>query len=619
MRNLTRNATDLSTVFERLASGQRINRASDDPAGLAIADSLRTDVRILNQGLRNINDGIGLTSIAEGALSSLSDVLTRIEELSQQAANGTYSATQRSAMDTEAQALRNEYNRIVDSTKYNGIDLFGDQAPETIYIQAGRGSSAVVGIDLGAAETSSSFTGGFTATGVFAATGSGNQELSYGDINGDGNTDVVALGVAGVRISLGQGDGTFVTGALLASGGNPSSVTVQDANNDGQLDILFGHYGGGALYHYLNQGSGTFGTVVTFNDFTQTTVTRFGDIDGDGDLDAVSSHSFGTGGSDHYYTRRASGGTYSAASSVFVASSGNPLSLEIADLNNDGRKDVVVFKDNGGWISSFLNDSSGNGTDTWGNNSVYLTPDNVDFRLGDVTGDGNIDLIARANGAVHVYDGQGNGSFNAPVSYALGAATGGIALGDVTGDGVLDIAALRSDGIVNIYSNGGSGSFTLSASVATGGSLNRNQLQVADITGDGVGDLLVARNDGQFEAYVANAVNSSDVSNVTHLDSFSLLTISDALSAKDAVGSKRAQVQRIRSSIGVSQTRLETLARVIDARRLNYISAESRIRDADIAEESAKLIALTIRQQVATSLLAQANQISALALKLIQR
>ena len=97
-RQLTRNSSELSTVFERLSSGQRINSASDDSAGLAIADSLRADVRIYNQGVRNLNDGISLLNIADASLDSLTTIVTRLEELASQAANGVYGTAQRAAL-----------------------------------------------------------------------------------------------------------------------------------------------------------------------------------------------------------------------------------------------------------------------------------------------------------------------------------------------------------------------------------------------------------------------------------------------------------------------------------------------------------------------------------------
>ena len=96
----------LASVYERLSSGQRINRASDDAAGLAVSSSLHVNTRVYNQAIRNINDGVSALTIADQAISNLSDIVVRQTELAEQAANGIYSTIQRAAMDREAQALK---------------------------------------------------------------------------------------------------------------------------------------------------------------------------------------------------------------------------------------------------------------------------------------------------------------------------------------------------------------------------------------------------------------------------------------------------------------------------------------------------------------------------------
>lgn len=103
-RHQTRSSADLATSSERLASGQRINKGSDDAAGLAIATSLRTDSRIFSQAIRNLNDGLSFANIAESAMESLSSVADRIQELSTQAMSGTFSDKQRESMQKEVSA-----------------------------------------------------------------------------------------------------------------------------------------------------------------------------------------------------------------------------------------------------------------------------------------------------------------------------------------------------------------------------------------------------------------------------------------------------------------------------------------------------------------------------------
>ena len=123
-RRLGENSQELSKTYEKLSSGMRINHASDDAAGLAIASGLNTNTRVYQQGVRNLNDGISVHNIADSALGELTNVVTRIQELAEQAANGTFSAKQRASIDTEAQALAKEYSRIAKSTQFNGLNLF---------------------------------------------------------------------------------------------------------------------------------------------------------------------------------------------------------------------------------------------------------------------------------------------------------------------------------------------------------------------------------------------------------------------------------------------------------------------------------------------------------------
>ena len=141
------NATDsLGATYERLSSGQRINKASDDAAGLAIADSLKANGRVASVAIRNANDGISTVAIADGALGEIGNVLSRLAELSEQSANGVFSTTQRSALQNEFSALGSEVERIALTTKFNGVTLLsGGQA---ITLQVGFDSASTSQIQI---------------------------------------------------------------------------------------------------------------------------------------------------------------------------------------------------------------------------------------------------------------------------------------------------------------------------------------------------------------------------------------------------------------------------------------------------------------------------------------
>jgi len=117
------NNDRLAISVERIASGIRINRGADDAAGLAISESLRSDIRALRQAIRNANDGISLINVTEGALNEQSGILIRLRELSSQAATGTVGSTERQTIQLEFDALRNEIDRIAGTTEFNGQKL----------------------------------------------------------------------------------------------------------------------------------------------------------------------------------------------------------------------------------------------------------------------------------------------------------------------------------------------------------------------------------------------------------------------------------------------------------------------------------------------------------------
>lgn len=122
-RNLGSNNANLGQSLERLSSGLRVNRGADDAAGLAISEKLRSDIRAINQVVRNSNDGISIINTAEGALSQQSAMLTRMRELAAQAATGSVGSTERQTIQREFGALRDELDRITAVTEFNGQKL----------------------------------------------------------------------------------------------------------------------------------------------------------------------------------------------------------------------------------------------------------------------------------------------------------------------------------------------------------------------------------------------------------------------------------------------------------------------------------------------------------------
>ena len=136
--SLRQSSNSIQKSFDRLSSGKRINSASDDPAGLAIAEQLVASASTGQVAQRNIQDGYSQTEIASSALATIGDIETRKAELATQSANGTLSDSQRQALDQEYQSLSQEQTRIVETTQFNGVQLL-----------SASGSSTTIQVDNG--------------------------------------------------------------------------------------------------------------------------------------------------------------------------------------------------------------------------------------------------------------------------------------------------------------------------------------------------------------------------------------------------------------------------------------------------------------------------------------
>jgi flagellin len=144
-RYLTNNTNGLSKTMEKLASGYRINRAGDDAAGLQVSEKLRAQIRGSQKALDNVQDGINMLNIADGAMQTITDAVQRMRELAVQAANDTYSSAQRSAMQTEYDSLSSGITQIAEAAQFNGINLLDGSAVASginLQITANEGGNA---------------------------------------------------------------------------------------------------------------------------------------------------------------------------------------------------------------------------------------------------------------------------------------------------------------------------------------------------------------------------------------------------------------------------------------------------------------------------------------------
>jgi flagellin len=144
--------------MQRLSSGLRINSAKDDAAGLAISDRMTSQIRGMNQAVRNSNDAISFAQTAEGALGEMTNILQRMRELSVQSANATNSDDDRTALNSEFTELRSELDRIVDTTKFNGKNLLDGtySGSNAAMFQVGANEGEQISVAIGTVATSAS-------------------------------------------------------------------------------------------------------------------------------------------------------------------------------------------------------------------------------------------------------------------------------------------------------------------------------------------------------------------------------------------------------------------------------------------------------------------------------
>jgi flagellin len=260
-RSLGSTQSSLATAMQRLSSGLRVNSAKDDAAGLAISERMNAQVRGLNVAARNANDGISLAQTAEGALGKVGDMLQRMRELAVQSANATNSTSDREALQAEVAQLKEEIQRVADTTKFNDTKLLdgsflaqafqvGANAGETISLA----SVADVNLDaLGSLQTAAD-TYTSTVTGAAAAVGalaSGDLTINGvnigavsagGDATAQGANVVAAINAqtATTGVSATNAAGVITLSSTSADGIIIGGASANEANTESRTGLTFG-------------------------------------------------------------------------------------------------------------------------------------------------------------------------------------------------------------------------------------------------------------------------------------------------------------------------------------------------------------------------------------------
>lgn len=270
-RNLATSQNSLATSMQRLSSGLRINSAKDDAAGLAISQRMTAQINGLDQATRNANDGISLAQTAEGALNEVTNNLQRIRELAVQSSNGSNSATDRAAMNTEAQQLMAEVNRVAQQTQYNGVNLLdGSFSNQSFQVGANFGQSINIGSIVNA---NASSLGTYSSASVTGVAATAMTALGAGDVTITGSKGTASLGVIALAGSATE-RATQLRDAINAV----SDQTGVFATNDTQNSITLNSSTGGITVA-LSGAATTADTGLTAATTAATTQTGFATLD----------------------------------------------------------------------------------------------------------------------------------------------------------------------------------------------------------------------------------------------------------------------------------------------------------------------------------------------------
>lgn len=608
-RQLGRSTRELETIYERLSSGQRINKASDDAAGLAVASGLNSQAVILGQAVRNVNDGVSRLNIADGALAELANILQRQIELAEQAANGTYGFTQRKAMNTEANALVDEFNRIIQSTQFNGSNLLGTPST-TLDLQAGSGSNSTISLSTNS-ELARTVGAGTFRSATSYVTGTSVLSMLSADVNSDGKVDLVSSGPNFVDVLLGNGDGTFLARRSYVStvATNLDDIDIGDFNGDGVSDILGSGSTGNVLMLYLGNSNGTFKVSTSIANVGGPYSSSVGDFNRDGYLDfAAGSNALGK-----INIHLGNGnGTFKASTSYLAPSAAG---MNTADLNLDGNLDLVIGDSvNPGRFSVLMGNADGTfkATISYSVDSHFVTR----VVLRDVNGDGYTDMVSGStttNTRVAVNIGNGDGSFRIATTYQTGGTySHEVAVGDINGDGVFDIVAANyASNSTSVLLGNANGTFKYGVTFSDTG-VGPHGIVLADLNADGADDIATPLYGGaSIDVFLANTTR---VTTIAYHHMFSQDEARQSLATMQAA---LTRVNAERGTIGSGMSRLGVTLNVLQNSREQHIAAAARITDADIATETANLVRLQILQNAAAAIAAQANQQPQLALKLL--
>lgn len=574
-------------AMERLSTGIRINNAKDDAAGLAISTRMTANIRGISAAIRNANDGISLTQTAEGSLSAIGDNLQRIRELAVQSSNTGNNASDRSALNAEAQQLVAEIDRVANNTAFNGIRLLdGSFQNQTLQVGASNDSNDRISINIGSAKA--------------AALGVGSNTAYQTNIQG------VAVGAD-----------PLAAGALALNG-----IMVGASTSDG-VSSVDSSASGISIANAINVVSGQSGVTASVNATKTNTVKDLTTTGGGFSAGAVKINGVDIGavttGAVSAYATSVAAAVNAVSNKTGVTATSTGDSGVVSLRATDGR-DIVITTDATASAGSIGVAASASVTQKAGIGSA-ITGFATAIAANDVQINGvSIGKIDAATNAGE-RGGQMAAAINAiatrtGVTATFDSTTGNVSLAANDGRNISvsingNAAAITSQQTGLVHDNGGTtvGTYktTTLKSVVSLSSSSANGVTIS-----GVDTASLKASGFKAGSTSATSVAGAGVSTI------SLLSAASSQNALSVLDSAINTITDSRASMGAYQNRLTASITNLETTSTNLQASRSRILDTDYAKETTNLAKSQIIQQAATAMLAQANQSSQSVLALLK-
>ncbi|MFP4280690.1 MAG: flagellin [Halochromatium sp.] len=550
-QNLKESQSSLTQSMERLSSGLRINSASDDAAGQAIANRFTSQVNGLNQAQRNANDGISMAQTTEGSLNQINDNLQTIRTLTVQALNGSNSQSDLESIQDEIDQRLSEIDRISAETDFNGSKVLAE-GTEGLRIQVGANDDQIIDINLRQIDVTSLDLNGFNVDGSSATD---NREATITDLIAAGASDegnnLRDHTVTHDKATLNQVIEELSEGDTVHVSGGTTYTYDAAAGNFTFTDSISGSGGIAELADDLTPNSGTVEGTYEFESghFAEFEVQADGNLTIDGNAAYISDAGF--------LTTNSSGGTQATLTDL------------LADDTGDGTNQFVEIDG-----TRYTLSGGGNGV------SFENTATTADVLAAAEDAPGDYTAVTLSDGLT-----TNQIDFNKDLVYSGGGSHDGVAFSDRNGD-----LTTVEEFTTRYEVNPDDGTVTV-VGVTEGDSFDANE---RDFQGTDVdlqrGEVAYINSDGLLTTAETSAGDATE----------------DPLATLD---SAIANVDSLRSELGAVQNRFTDAITNLNTVSTNLSDARSRIEDADYAVEVANMTRAQILQQAGTSVLAQANQI----------